>query len=218
MTIVECKVVGMPEVDVVELMPEKRWVKLYGKYAETWTYKCKPRYFQLPHSVQGQQSPYGVKVWMQHWWDCQHMLLIAMSRATVRERGSKTVGVWCAALDASQSLFCVCRSRRVCSRSMVRRQSATRSGSAIYVCTRRPCCCARGAASNRQWACSTMHWLRCSSTWTDGRVWTIARVGRMEVVAGHSFRCLSLRWAVVCAALMLINVKLDRSVDLCTQT
>lgn len=134
MTIVECKVVGMPEVDVVELMPEKRWVKLYGKYAETWTYKCKPRYFQLPHSVQGQQSPYGVKVWMQHWWDCQHMLLVAMSRATVRERGSKTVDVWCAALDASQSLFCVCRSRRVCSRSMVRRQSATRSGTALYTC------------------------------------------------------------------------------------
>ena len=64
-----------------------RHIRSYGKSSEAWfaqscAFKAKPFQCVVPHIVQGMQFPNGAIISMLDWWPCDHMLYVAMSRAT----------------------------------------------------------------------------------------------------------------------------------------
>ena len=73
------------EYEGVELRLIKRTTPLsasHSEYAESETYQARPGLCVIPHVIQGMQFPYGVRIWMDDWWFCEHMLYVASSRAT----------------------------------------------------------------------------------------------------------------------------------------
>lgn len=83
-TLVMVRPHGQPTAAEIPLNRHRRRFGTRGEknYAETETYKARPFACVVPHIVQGMQFPEGVIVSMEDWWPCDHMLYVAMSRAT----------------------------------------------------------------------------------------------------------------------------------------